>query len=225
SPAYMSPEQALGSRELDAGTDIYSLGCVLFEMLAGEPPIRNVMDRDIHNWGLLESTGGLRGTGAGGARAVKHALSTALALVPEERFATVDELAAALGGPGHRTSLPSRGPLTGRRGRRLAVAGASLVALAALAGALQLPRQRAPLSPRRVVVAVIENRTGDSTLDNLGHMAADWVTQGLAQTGLVEVVPSMAVMESERGGHLEGAGIRALGRETGAGTVVAGAYY
>src|SRR5207247_205699 len=107
-----------------------------------------------------------------------------------------------------------------------------LVALAALAGALQLPRQRAPLSPRRVVVAVIENRTGDSTLDNLGHMAADWVTQGLAQTGLVEVVPSMAVMASERttrgghsAGHLDGAGIRALGRETGAGTVVAGAYY
>src|SRR5881296_3029126 len=104
SPGYMSPEQAMALGDLDAGTDIYSLGCVLFEMLAGEPPIRNVMDRDIHCWGLLESTGGLRGTGAGGARAVKHALSTALALVPEERFATVDELAAALGGPGHRTS-------------------------------------------------------------------------------------------------------------------------
>src|SRR5437763_5656255 len=116
-------------------------------MLAGQPPIRNVMDRDILNWGLLESTGGLRGTGAGGARAVKHALSTALAPVPEERFATVDELAAALGGPGHRTSLPSRGPFVGRRGRRqrrLAVAGAGLVPVAALVGALQLPRRHAP---------------------------------------------------------------------------------
>jgi len=230
SPAYMSPEQAVGSRELDPRTDIYSLGCLLFEMLAGEPPVRSLLDQDVRNWGLLESRGGLSETGARGARAVKHALSTALALLPEERFATADEFAAALGGPSHRSSLPTRGPLAGRRGRRIAVAGATLVALAALAilaGVLWLPRRYAALSPRRVVVAVIDNHTGDATHDDLGHMAADWVTQGLAQTGLVEVVPSMAVMASGRGtggghgaGHLDGAGIRALGRETGAGTVV-----
>src|SRR2546427_3063133 len=45
SPGYMSPEQAMASSDLDARTDIYSLGCVLFEMLAGEPPVASMTER------------------------------------------------------------------------------------------------------------------------------------------------------------------------------------
>lgn len=227
SPGYMSPEQAMGSMELDARTDVYSLGCVLFEMLAGETPVRREVDRGVHNWAALESSRGLRDAQTGVVRAVKHAISRALAPRPDDRFPSAAEFAAALGGAAHRTSVPTRSLFAGRRGRRIALAGA-VVAVAAVAVALAVRRPASGLNDRRVVVAVIENRTGDTSLDNLGHMAADWVTQGLAQTGLVEVVPSMSVIIASgehAPGYLDAAGLRALGRETGAGTVVSGAYY
>jgi TolB-like protein len=86
-------------------------------------------------------------------------------------------------------------------------------------------RPASGLNERRVAVAVMANYTGDASLDNLGHMAADWVTQGLAQTGLVEVVPSTSVMTASVAGQLDATKIRLLGRETGAGTVVSGGYY
>ena len=73
------------------------------------------------------------------------------------------------------------------------------------------------LATRGAVVAVVENRTGDPALDNLGTMAADWVTQGLSQTGLVEVVPSVSVIMASRApdggrpGHFDVATIRPYG--------------
>src|SRR5947199_106972 len=130
SPGYMSPEQAMAFGDLDARTDLYSLGCVLFEMLAGESPAASMTERRVHNWTRLEASAAMKRADAGVARAVKHAISQALAPLPDDRFPTVTEFATALGGSPHRTSVPTRGVFASRRGRRVAVALGVVLAVA-----------------------------------------------------------------------------------------------
>src|SRR5256884_2250870 len=108
SPGYMSPEQAMALGDLDARTDIYSLGCVLFEMLAGEPPAPSMTERRVHNWTALQTAPAMQRAGPDVARAVKHAISRALAPFPDDRFPTATEFAAALGAPAHRDRKSTR---------------------------------------------------------------------------------------------------------------------
>src|SRR5438874_10014066 len=124
-------------------------------MLAGEPPAPSMTERRVHNWTALQAAPTMQRAGPDVARAVKHAISRALAPFPDDRFPTAAEFAAALGGAAHRTGRPSRSFLAGRRGRRLAGA-AAVLGVAGVAGALLLRRPAPGLNERRVVVAVIE---------------------------------------------------------------------
>ncbi len=95
-PAYMSPEQATAERELDGRTDIYSLACVLFEALAGEPPFAGSTARATMALHAIQSPPSLRTKRADAPMWVDQAVARALAKEPGDRFATALEFAEAL---------------------------------------------------------------------------------------------------------------------------------
>ncbi|MGE5231560.1 MAG: protein kinase domain-containing protein, partial [Deltaproteobacteria bacterium] len=95
-PAYMSPEQASGDRALDARTDIYSLGCVLYEMLAGEPPYTGPTAQAILLKRFAEAAPSVRKARPSVPEGVDQAIHRALAPIPADRFPTAAEFGRAL---------------------------------------------------------------------------------------------------------------------------------
>jgi serine/threonine-protein kinase len=124
-PAYMSPEQAAGERALDARTDVYALGCVLYEMLAGEMPYSGPNAQAILAKRLSAPAPSLRTTRDLPA-AVERTVARALARVPADRYATAAEFAEAL----QSVEAPSR-----PTGRRRWITAAVLLLLLALGAA------------------------------------------------------------------------------------------
>jgi DNA-binding SARP family transcriptional activator/tRNA A-37 threonylcarbamoyl transferase component Bud32 len=95
-PSYMSPEQARGASDLDTRTDIYSLGCVLYEMLAGEPPFTGATSAAVLARQVADPAPSLRTLCPAVPDGVERAVIKALAKRPADRFRTAAEFAAAL---------------------------------------------------------------------------------------------------------------------------------
>jgi eukaryotic-like serine/threonine-protein kinase len=97
-PQYMSPEQATGDHALDARTDIYSLGAVLYEMLVGDPPHTGSTVQAVIAKVITEPPRSVRATRSTVPEPIEAAVMTALAKIPADRFDSAADFAAALTG-------------------------------------------------------------------------------------------------------------------------------
>jgi eukaryotic-like serine/threonine-protein kinase len=133
-PQYMSPEQAAGERDVTPRTDIYSLGAVCYEMLAGEPPFTGATAQAVVAKMMSGEPPSVRRTRPSVPEAVDIAIRKALAPVPADRFASAADFARAVEAAERRAMTGGGdGPATGRRGRRVP-AGVALLCLVILVG-------------------------------------------------------------------------------------------
>ena len=97
--AYMSPEQAAGERDLDERSDIFSLGCVLYEALAGQPPYSGSSVRALITQRFRQPAPSVRERRPGVSHRIDAAIRTAMALEPHARFQSAARFADAIAPP------------------------------------------------------------------------------------------------------------------------------
>ncbi len=181
-PAYMSPEQAAGSRELDGRSDLYSLGCVLYEMLGGQPPFTGPTVESIVHQHLATEPPSITSIRPAVPAAIAGVLGRALAKTPADRFNPAAQFAEALRGATIAPASPAAAPGDGtqalaagwKRGRQgLYLVGAAVVVVLV---ALYLIRLRGAGVGPKETFATLQTAAQEGRLDD--------VYAGLAAAGL-----------------------------------------
>jgi len=137
-PSYMSPEQATGERTLDARSDVYSVACLLYEMLAGEPPLTGPTVQAVIAAVVTKEPEHLSVRRRSVPANVDAAVHKALAKLPADRFASAEAFAKALSEPApvsmaQASGLAHPGPKATPSNRRLMAVSAAVLVLGALA--------------------------------------------------------------------------------------------
>ncbi|HZA93286.1 MAG TPA: serine/threonine-protein kinase, partial [Gemmatimonadales bacterium] len=194
-PQYMSPEQALGNVEIDGRSDVYSLGCVLYEMLAGAPPFEGHSVTTIVARHSLEQAPSLGLLDRSVPPKVQAAVARALAKNPADRF-HMSEFAATLAGL---ESDIKRAPA--RRARQVWTALAvTAVALGTLSVILQSHRiepqsgaRAAAFDPRHIAVLYFQQRSPRDSLRYLADGLTEELIHQLSRVPTLQVISQNGV--------------------------------
>lgn len=223
-PAYMSPEQAAAEPGIDGRSDIYSLGCCMYEMLAGSPPFTGSTAQVIIARHTLEQAPSLLIARQGVPEHVEATVMRALAKAPADRFRSAEDFADALSGRIAVTMprMSATGAATTairRRSRAGLLVGGIAVLLVAVMLAAWLwlqPRETVAsageLDPRHVAVLYFDDRT-DGRLAYLADGLTEALIDRLAGVQGLDVISANGVAQF-RGEHPRDSVARALGTGT-----------
>jgi tetratricopeptide (TPR) repeat protein/tRNA A-37 threonylcarbamoyl transferase component Bud32 len=190
-PVYMSPEQATGEGEIDGRSDVYALGCVLYEMLTGEPPYAAPTIEGIMLKRLGDPVPSARRIREAVPKSLDRAVQRALAKLPGDRFGTAAEFATALSTP---TGGGGAVRSTTRRGRLWLIASAVVVMTAGAATwwLAETGTESASGSATRIVVLPFSFR-GNEDVGYLGDGMVDLLSTKLDGAGTWRSVDPRAV--------------------------------
>ena len=219
-PAYMSPEQAGASERIDGRSDIYALGCVVYEMLAGEVPYLGETPRAILAKHLQAPVPDLTILRPGLSPAAQATMRRALAKVPAERFSKATEFVDALAADA-KGEEPSR--LGGSTARRLGkgVGVVALVVIVAFVARGLIPPSRpaaVPPSLERIAVLYFDNLSSDPEVGLIAQGLTEDVIDELSQVhGLQVISPNGVRLYRDHPAPVD-----SIAKVLGVGTVVGG---
>jgi Tol biopolymer transport system component/tRNA A-37 threonylcarbamoyl transferase component Bud32 len=171
-PHYMSPEQAMGEREITARSDVYALGAVLYELLTGDPPFTGSTAQAIVARVVTERPRSLTSQRHTIPPQVEDAVLTALEKLPADRFASAAEFAAALVNPAYASAATRALPSVAPRSRRARTLGALGWIAAAVAAGAALWSWRRPAPPVPVLRYVMLLPTEEQLVEARGNRIA-----------------------------------------------------
>ena len=205
-PQYMSLEQAAGERAVDGRSDIYSLGCVLYEMLTGDPPFTGSRPDAILARKATQPVPPLRGVRDTVSEDVEQIVRKALARSPADRFASAGDFSEALRTAMADAAATTRGSGSGARRRRLAVIASlatalAVIGLAAFVGIAQRWRPAGSVPVRSIVVIPFDNLSGDRGEEYFVDGMHEAVIGELASLDALRVVSRTSAMRYRGSGR------------------------